>query len=267
MPTPIALQFAQQSDPGRVRRTNDDTSLAETLYLPDGRCLVLAAIADGMGGLPHGRAASELAIQASVDFLRGALQHPPRDERSWTLLLQTAVARANESVRAHHQSGATHDAMGTTLMLTVVLGRRARIAHIGDSRAYVVRPAVRRPHITQLTADHTVAAALVAEGALSYAEAAEHPQRHTLSQAIGLDDQVQAEITARTLRANERLLLCSDGLTLHVSDNELARTVTDAATPDAACHTLIDLANARGGRDNITAVVIAAATPPSIATS
>ncbi len=256
---PIALEFAQRSDRGRARRTNDDTSLAEELRLADGRCLVMAAVADGLGSSRAGAAASRLAATTALDYLRQRLRQPPRDERLWAEVLTTAMQLANEAVRAQSQLQAALSGMGTTLMVTVVLGRRARIAHIGDCRAYVVRPAVRRPQILQLTADQTVVADLVDQGALSYAEAHVHPQRHALSQAIGLETAPRAEITARTLRANERLLLCSDGLTLHVTDAELARTVTDAPTPALACDRLIAIANDRGGRDNITAVVIAAA--------
>ncbi len=256
---PIALLFAQRSDQGRVRRSNDDTSVAEELSLPDGRCVVLAAIADGIGSSRAGADASRLAVSTALDCLRAGLRQPPRDERHWSALLTDALQQANTAVLNHSQLEPRLNGMGTTLMLTVVLGRRARIAHIGDSRAYVVRPAIRRPQILQLTADHTIVADLVGDGVISYAEAGAHPQRHELSRAVGVDSEVQAEVTARTLRANERLLLCTDGLTLHLSDTELARTVADAPTPQAACTRLIDLANGRGGRDNISAVVIAAA--------
>lgn len=256
---PIALVYAQRSDPGRARRTNDDTSMVEELRLPDGRSLVLAAIADGISGARAGAEASALATRTALEYLRTALHHPPHEEKSWSRLLTEALQRANAVVLDQSLAQPQLNGMGTTLMLTAVLGRRARIAHIGDCRAYVIRPAIRRPQITQLTADHTVVADLVGQGSLSYAEADDHPQRHELSRSIGIDTEVLAEVTARTLRANERLLMCSDGLTLHLSDSELARTVTDAASPEAACNRLIDLANARGGRDNITAVVIAAA--------
>lgn len=256
--TPIALLYAQRTDPGRARRSNDDTGVVEELRLPDGRCLVLAAIADGLGSTRNGAEASSLAVGTAIDYLRAALHQPPREERAWTGLLQATLKHTNYVVLKHSQAHAHLNGMGTTLMLTVVLGRRARIAHIGDCRAYVIRPAVRRPQITQLTVEHTVVSELVEKGALTYEEANGHPQRHALSRVIGIDDEVVGEVTARTLRANERLLLCSDGLTLHLTDSEIARTVTDAPTPQAACNGLIDLANARGGRDNITAVVIAA---------
>jgi protein phosphatase len=148
--------------------------------------------------------------------------------------------------------------MGTTLLLAVVWARRVRIAHIGDCRAYVVRPAVRRPQITQLTADHTIVAQLVTIGAISAADASKHPQRHQLARSLGASPEVEPELAARTLRRGERLLLCTDGLPLHVADHELARVISDAPTPQTACDQLVELTNQRGGRDNVTTVVLAA---------
>jgi protein phosphatase len=148
--------------------------------------------------------------------------------------------------------------MGTTLLISVVCDRRVRIAHIGDCRAYVVRPAVRKPQIIQLTADHTVVAELIGQGAISHADASQHPQRHQLARSLGPEPDIEPEVTARNLRNRERLVLCSDGLPLHVSDIELARAVSDAPTPQTACDRLVELANQRGGRDNVTVVVLAA---------
>ena len=252
------MQYAYRSDRGYRRGTNNDTTAAEEVRLADGRCVVLAAVADGIGTSHLGGEASQMAVKSAFGYLHEhLLQHVPRDNAQWQHLLVGALDTANEAIRMDGRA-ARHADLGTTLMVTVVIGRRAHIAHVGDCRAYAVRPAVRRPHITQLTAEHTVVAELVGQGALSYAEASGHPQRHHLARALGSDGYVEPEIVARTLRANERLLLCSDGLPLHLSDSDIARTVSDAATPQAACDALIGLANARGGRDNLSAVVIAA---------
>jgi protein phosphatase len=255
---PVVLQFAHRSDRGSKRRTNEDTSAVEELRIADGRCLLLAAVADGMGGGRSGAEASQVAVTTALGYLRDHLQpSPPRSDSAWKALLTRALESANAAVHSRGQAGQRR-AMGTTLMVTIVAGRRAYIAHIGDCRAYAVRPAVRRPQITRLTAEHTVVAELVGQGALSYAEAQGHPQRHHLARALGDTSTVEPETTARTLRATERLVLCSDGLPLHLSDTEIARAVSDAPTPQAACDQLITLANARGGRDNLSAVVISA---------
>ena len=262
----VELQYAHRSDRGYARRTNEDTSAVEEIRLPDGRCLVLAAVADGMGGAHAGAEASQIAVTSSFGYLYDQIrrQVPPKDAQ-WQQLLVSALHAANTAVLK--RGATTHRAsMGTTLMLTAVIGRRAHIAHIGDCRAYAVRPAIRRPQITQLTVEHTVVAELVGQGALSYAEANGHPKRHELARVLGSDAHVEPEVAARTLRPKERLVLCSDGLPLHLADVDIARVVSDAPSPRAACDNLIDLANARGGRDNLTAVVIAAA-PADGATS
>jgi protein phosphatase len=105
-------------------------------------------------------------------------------------------------------------------------------------------------------------AELIGAGAISPADANRHPQRHQLARSLGPEPQIEPEVTARNLRNGERLVLCSDGLPLHVADLELARTVSDAPTPQSACDQLVELANLRGGRDNVTVVVLAAERDP-----
>lgn len=262
----VELKYAHRSDRGYARRTNEDTSAVEEVELAGGLRVILAAVADGIGGGFAGAEASQIAVTTSFSYLREAVRHlQPREGAHWQHLLVEALRAANDAVLARVQSTRRPN-MGTTLMLTAVYGRRALIVHIGDCRAYAIRPAVRRPQITQLTVEHTIVAELVGQGALSYEEASGHPQRHQLARALGSDGEIEPEVTARTLRANERLLLCSDGLPLHLTDTDLARIVSDAPTPRDACDQLIALANARGGRDNLSAVVIAAAPAESATT-
>ncbi len=255
---PLAISYAQRSDIGRRRHSNEDASAIHELSA-DGHCALIAAIADGMGGACAGAEASQLAVQTAIASIAGQLwSGRPTTEQHWNALLCDALDAANHMIHARSRSTRCLNGMGTTLLVCVLIGRRVHIAHIGDCRAYLVRPAVRKPHITQLTADHTVVAQMVDQGALSPTDAPYHPQRHHLVRSLGPDPLIEPEVTARTLRSGERLLLCSDGLPLHVSDSELARTISDAGTAQAACDRLIDIANQRGGRDNITVVVLAA---------
>ncbi len=254
----LAIKYAQRSDAGRQRRSNEDTSAVHELLI-EGRRTVIAAIADGMGGARAGGEASELAVSIAVQTLVKRLGASfPTTERQWQTTLSEALQTANAAVHDRSHSTRRLNGMGTTLLIAVLCGRRVRIIHIGDCRAYVVRPAVRRPQITQLTADHTVVAELVTQGAISMADASLHPQRHQLARTLGVAPDVEPELTARTLRSGERLVLCTDGLPLHVADNEVARVVSDAESPQTACDQLIELTNARGGRDNVTAVVFVA---------
>lgn len=260
--SPLAIKYAQRSDTGRQRRLNEDTSGVHELVIA-GQQAIIIAIADGMGGARAGAEASQLAVSTAVQTLTTRLLvQVPTSEEQWQMVLSETLQAANGAVHDRSHSQSQLAGMGTTLLVAVVWSRRVRIAHIGDCRAYVVRPAVRRPHIFQLTADHTVVAELVTRGAISPADASQHPQRHQLARSLGTTPQVEPELTARTLRSGERLLLCTDGLPLHVADNELARVVSDAETPETACDRLIELTNQRGGRDNVTTVVLVADREP-----
>jgi protein phosphatase len=255
----LAIKYAQRSDTGLQRRLNEDTSIVHEMTLPDKRQAIIAAVADGMGGAQAGAEASRLAVSSAVQTLAARLETTtPVSEQQWQELLCEALHTANKAVHARSHTTRRLNGMGTTLLLSVLYERRVRIAHIGDCRAYVVRPAARKPHIIQLTADHTVVAELIGRGAISHADATSHPQRHQLARSLGPEPQIEPELTARNLRTGERLLLCSDGLPLHVTDNELARMISDSPTPQIACDRLVELANQRGGRDNVTVVIIAA---------
>jgi len=253
----LAIRYAQRTDIGRQRRANEDTSAIYELML-EGRPAVIAAIADGMGGAAAGAEASQLAVSTAIRTLAARLvATTPQSEREWEAAVFDALHAANHVVHVRSSSTGGRNGMGTTLLVSVIWNRRVRIAHIGDSRAYLVRPAARRPQIVQLTADHTIAAELVGRGALSATDAIRHPLRHQLARSVGPEPRIEPELAARNLRSGERLLLCSDGLSLHVGDGELARAVSDAPTPQAACDRLVNLANQRGGRDNVTVVVLA----------
>jgi len=262
---PLAIHYAQRSDVGRQRRVNEDTSAILDITLSDGRSAVIAAVADGMGGAQAGAEASRLAVHSALRVLRSRLRAAlPLTNQQWETLLCDAIHSANQVVHRHARTQPELHGMGTTLLLSVLWERRIHIAHIGDCRAYVVRPAARKPQIIQLTADHTVVAELVTQGAISVADVANHRQRHQLARSLGPEAQIEPEVIARTLRSGERVLLCSDGLPLHVSDGELARIITDAPSPQVACDALVECANARGGRDNVTVVVLAADRQPGI---
>ncbi len=161
----ISLQYALRSDPGFARRVNEDTAIVEGLLLPDGRSLVLAAVADGISGGRAGAVASHLAVDIALNHFHAQVQlQVPRSEAQWRQVLVASVQAANDAV---HLRGIEmrQSSMGTTLMLALVIEQRAHIVHVGDCRAYAVRPAVRRPQITQLTAEHTVVAEMVDQGA------------------------------------------------------------------------------------------------------
>ena len=243
------LAVHHRSDTGRVRDHNED-------YLgyrqPDDLELSieagwLYAVADGVGGAQAGEIASKLAIQT----LLNTYYHSYRDTAAGRL--ENAVIKANHAVyeQAKEQEGPRR--MGTTLVAAVVRGKELIVANVGDSRAYLISDG----RIEQITRDHSVVARLVAEGVITAEQAETHPRRHVLSRSIGANPQVKVDIFTKHFHPGDRLLLCSDGLTEHVTDDEIL-TIMQDDDPETGVQNLVDLANERGGKDNISILVIRA---------
>lgn len=244
------MTFAHLTDPGRVRPRNEDHLGA---FEPAdggvrGRRGRLFVVADGMGGHARGEVASRLAVDTvcRVYYDDGLPEELPQ-------LLSITVQRANEVLYRESRRWADDEAtMGTTLTMLVIRERDAFLAHVGDSRAYLVRGR----HIQQLTQDHSLVAELVRQGVLSSEEAERHPSAHVILRALGTSGEVAVELHGPLrLRAGDRLILCTDGLSRTVAANEIRR-LTRALSPRLACERLVSLANARGGPDNITLQVI-----------
>jgi serine/threonine protein phosphatase PrpC len=253
----VRLTVFGKTDPGRVREKNEDafvladltTServhyMAGTASLDVGERGVLVAVSDGMGGAQAGEVASTLALSS----LRRGMSHDSSDGASRAL--QTSVEGANKSVwdyaRASGQVG-----MGATLTAMLVYEGTAYIAEIGDSRAYLLRG----DGFMQLTHDQSYVQELVDKGALTPEQAGASDFKNIILQAIGIRPTLEVAMRRVQLCRHDRFLLCSDGLS-----NELSVAVIHAimkgATLDAVCTTLVDTANARGGNDNITALVL-----------
>ncbi len=230
---------AAATDKGRVRSSNEDA-----LWTGDS----VFAVADGMGGHAAGEVASATALMP-VRTLDGRVFANAREARE---ALANAVLDANQAVVDKAVADPSMRGMGTTLTAAMFEGRRLHVAHVGDSRAYLLR----NGELSQLTTDHTLVQHLIDEGELTPEEAAEHPQRSVITRAIGVSDQVEVDSLTITLEGDDQLLLCSDGLTGPVSDGEIARFVLGEDDPEAAVAKLIEAANAAGGPDNITIVLL-----------
>jgi len=226
--------WASATHKGMVRDQNEDsvfpTSSGESTDE------VLAIVADGMGGHVAGEVASRIAINAAASSdLR------PTDR----------VAAGNRAIREEVARDPGLEGMGTTMTLLRVEDDTATIAHIGDSRAYLLRDG----ELRQVTEDHTVAAEYVAQGQLSPEEAASHPQRHMLLRTLGLTRFVDVDEVEVDLAPGDRILLCSDGLSEMVRDGAIGKILADG-TPDEVVWNLVETANDAGGVDNITVVVV-----------
>jgi protein phosphatase len=265
---PLAVRAAGLSDVGRVRQRNEDQFLIAELVgalrilqasLPEPRTrfaderATLLLVADGMGGHKAGGEASALAVATVEEFLLNAVhlvaRLPGEDDLVGELreALQAADARIFDRAARHPELAG----MGTTLTLACAVRSALYVVHVGDSRAYLFRDG----KLHQLTRDHTLVAQLVEAGRLEPERAAHHVLRNVITNAVGgTEPGINVEVHRLALLPDDLVLLCSDGLTEMVGDEQIA-SVLGEADPPAACRDLVNAANGAGGRDNVTAVV------------
>ena len=240
------MKLAGKTDVGRVRQENQDDYRAGEL--PGGA--VWALVCDGMGGAKGGREASQGACNVIENFFQeqyaqcGAGQEEP--------FLKKALLYANRFVfqKAAHEEALA--GMGTTAVCALVRSGNVYLCHAGDSRAYLIRDG----KLTQLTHDHSYVQELVDCGTITEEEAEHHPQKNIITKALGVDYRLEPEFTAAKLKREDRLLLCTDGLTNMVPVEEMEELLAQGTLYDLPDR-LIEAANAHGGSDNITALLLA----------
>ena len=241
------VETASLSDVGAVRRENQD-ACAEMQSPLGARLLV---VADGMGGHQGGSVASRLAIEAIDDvFQRGDL--------SGEALLEVAISEANARIHSTAAKDAALHGMGTTAVALLLDGElgSAWIAHVGDSRIYRLRDG----RFEQLTEDHSTVAELVRSGVITPEDAATHPRRNEILRSLGVEAKAEPTLANVDLLPGDQLLLCSDGLSGVLSDDEIAAVLLHTP-PAQAVRTLVDTVNARGAPDNVTVMIAALSRP------
>jgi PPM family protein phosphatase len=229
----MIVRVGTKSDIGRVRERNEDSFLARA---------PLYAVADGMGGHRGGNVASAMALETLQEVA----------ENGHLSELIEKVKQANVRVLERGEAERDLRGMGTTLTALVADGSTAYLVHIGDSRAYLLREGT----FQQLTRDHTLVQRMVDEGRLTREEAERHPQRSILTRALGVDADAEPDPLTLDLHPGDRILLCTDGLTAMIDVDSIRQILEEESDPQAACDRLIDAANAAGGEDNITVVVL-----------
>jgi PPM family protein phosphatase len=239
----FSVRAAVVTDPGLVRTNNEDAAYA-------GRRLF--AVADGIGGLPAGEVASEIAIRALtvLDEPRDHLDEP-RDRAEPLRALRTAANAANEEIRRVAASDPANEGMGTTVTALLLTGDRFGLLHIGDSRAYRLREGT----LTQLTRDDTYVQALVDQGVLTPEAARNHPQRSLVTRAVH-GDHIAPTCQMLDVQAGDRYLLCSDGLSDFVADGPIGQTLQSFPDPRECAGQLLKLAIQAGAPDNVTVMVV-----------
>jgi PPM family protein phosphatase len=247
------------SDVGRRRKSNEDSFAISA----DGTLLV---VADGMGGHAAGEVASRLAVESIERHISGSdprkeptvpasFRSPMGDEAEMSIPARrvlNAIRLANQEIVRSVREDNSMRGMGTTVVIAHILGSRVYIGSVGDSRAYLLRDG----SLNQLTSDHTLVNEQVRAGALSTQEARRHPARNILTRAVGSQEEVQPDLLDQDLKPGDLLLLCSDGLTTMVEDDDILKTLmAHKDDPQAGCKALVDLANEHGGDDNVTVIL------------
>jgi len=229
-----AAHTTWRTDTGRQRRGNEDSAFARA---------PLFVIADGMGGARAGEVASQMAVEA----FQNEFPEQGTPEERLADVAQVANRRIYEISRSEHERAG----MGTTLTAVYVDEGRLAVAHVGDSRAYLFRDG----ELGLLTQDHTLVGELVKRGKLTEEQAAEHPQRSIITRALGIDAEVEVDTWSYNARAGDTVLLCSDGLTSMISEEQIIAVLSTESDLATAADRLIDEANEAGGRDNITVIL------------
>jgi len=237
----MLLRAAASSHVGMRRQANED----HYAVVPD---LGLYLVADGMGGHRAGQVASQLASQGAIRAIEALCDASVSPAER----LRHAVACANHEIFSSAQAKPELSGMGTTFVGMLFGGDRLALAHVGDSRAYLLR----RGRLRGLTDDHSIVGELLRRHEISESAAREHPHRHVLTRALGVRSRTEPDLAEMTPQPGDVFILCSDGLTTHVDDEEIAECLRSEADLDLAATRLVEAANRAGGLDNITVVLV-----------
>jgi len=243
----VELIAAGKTDTGVVRSNNEDN------FIVDERRRLLV-VADGMGGHAAGEVASKMAVSIISDHLLGRQKFVGAYNNTYspsTNNLNSALRLANLAIFEAAESTPKLHGMGTTVVAVLICGNRLSIAHIGDSRVYLVRSG----NIEQLTDDHSVVNEQVSRHLITREDAANSSTKNYLTKAVGINAEVEADLSELTLLNDDILVLCTDGLSNMITDDIMMEIISSAEEPAAICDLLINTANANGGKDNITAVI------------
>jgi PPM family protein phosphatase len=250
----IEVECGAKSDTGRKRTNNEDRFCVDSE-------LGLYVVCDGMGGEEGGEVASQLAIQTIHEYCAQPLSRNHVDSLGvqdhaflpLTNRLASAVIRANEVIHREAQSQPRHHGMGTTVVSAFIHGPIASIAHVGDSRMYLVRG----DSIKALTIDHSLVSEQVRAGVITEDQAEWSDKKHVLTRALGTGPTVEVELGEIPVKRGDILVLCSDGLTREINPFDILRAVRRSPNLQVAADDLIDMANASGGQDNTTVILVA----------
>ena len=239
------------TDVGKVRTIDEDSILAADLSFginSESEKFLLLAVADGMGGHAKGEEASKIALNTLTKTIIPELFGTV----SFTELLENGIKNANQEILEYTAKNPESSGMGTTTVCALVKGNNIHLANVGDSRAYVISD----DEIRRVTKDHSYVQSLIDEGQITEEEARDHPQKNVITKAVGIMESVEPDTMKLTLDDDESLLLCCDGVIAHLTDEDIHKIICNENNPQNACQQIVDLANQRGGSDNISLIIL-----------
>ena len=247
----IARKIGMLTDVGQVRTVDEDSILAADLSFgvnSESSKFLLLAVADGMGGHAKGEEASKIALNAIARaVIPDLLNNTP-----FTKILEKGIQNANQDILDYTAKNPEASGMGTTSVCAVVKDNQIHLANVGDSRAYRVSD----DEICRVTKDHSYVQALIDEGEITEEQAREHPRKNEITRAVGIMPSIEVDTMKLTLDSDESLLLCCDGVIAHLSDDDIHKIIRDSPDPQTACQEIVDMANERGGSDNISLIIL-----------
>jgi PPM family protein phosphatase len=235
------LKVGYLSDPGKHRPSNEDS-----LYVDEDAGLFI--LADGMGGHNAGEVASKIAVEVTAESVREGLQRGKDPHQ----VVRDAFASANKLIFEKALNNPAWEEMGTTLLMAFTIDHQVIIGHVGDSRAYLIC----KGNIERFTEDDTFVYEWLKDGLITKEEARSHHARHGLTEALGVTDEVEVHLAIWPWETEACLLLCSDGLTDMIEDEEVLAIVESTSDPQQACNNLVAAANREGGEDNISVILV-----------
>lgn len=238
------------SDVGRVRSIDEDSILVinSNPQNPNKISKQLLIVADGVGGHSKGEIASYLGVKRVAEVILNWISR--KGDKMFSNIIRGSIAEANKSILEYTKDHPECEGMGTTMTLALIDDSTIYIGHVGDTRAYLIN----EESIIRLTKDHSLVQELIDKGEITEEEALNHPKRNVITRVVGYYSKVECELVTRKINIGDRLLICCDGLTNYVRDAELKEIVL-FNEPQTACKLLVDLANQRGGSDNISVII------------
>jgi protein phosphatase len=239
------MNFGAFTDVGKVRKENEDS-----LYIPDiDNNVILFLVSDGIGGKNYGELASKMTVQNIAEYIKE--QYEKAEDK--TSLLKDAAIYANAKIYDLANENEEYNGMGATLVALLIDGNKINITHAGDSRCYMIRNGI----ISQLTIDNSYVEYLLQKGAINAEEAKNHPQKNLITKAVGMEQNIEIDIESVIARPNDIFLLCSDGLTTMLSDEEILHIILNKkSNMQDLAKELVSYAKDKGGYDNITAILV-----------